>query len=86
MGVEVVFLCRFDGFFFTGVNPETNPAQFGFVYVRLKQDVNGLLLLAFYSLGALLATYFKRFCHCGEEFIVCVTVVVLDINLTSERS
>ena len=47
MGVEVVFLCRFDGSFFAGVNAETNPAQFGFVYVRLKQDVNGWLLLAF---------------------------------------
>lgn len=67
MGVEVVFLCRFNGFFFTGVDPETNPARFGFVYVRLKQDVNGSLLLAFYPLVPLLATYFKRFCHCGEK-------------------
>lgn len=61
MGVEVVFLCRFDGFFFTGVDPETNPARFGFVYVCLKQDVNGSLLLAFYPLVPLLAAYFKRF-------------------------
>lgn len=61
MGVEVVFLCRFDGFFFTGVNTETNPVRFGFVYVRLKQNINGWLLLAFYPLVPFLAADFKRF-------------------------
>lgn len=61
MDIEVVFLCRFNGFFFTGINPETNSARFGFVYVRMRQDVNGSLLLAFYPLVPLLATFFKRF-------------------------
>lgn len=86
MGVEVVFLCCFNGFFFTGVDPETNPARLGFVYICLKQDINGSLLLAFYPLVPLLAADSKRFCHCGKEFTVCMAVVVLDINLTSERS
>lgn len=36
MGIEVVFLSGFDGSFFTGVDPETNPAQLGFVDVGLK--------------------------------------------------
>lgn len=60
MGVEVVFLCRFDGSFFAGINAETNPARLGFVYVRLKQDGNGWLLLAFYPLVPLMAADFKR--------------------------
>lgn len=61
MGVEVVFLCRFDGSFFAGVNAETNPARFGFVYVRLKQDVNGWLLLAFYPFVPLLGQISRVF-------------------------
>ena len=86
MGVEVVFLCRFDGSFFAGVNAETNPARFGFVYVRLKQDVNGWFLLAFYPFVPLLAADFKGFRYRRKEFAVCVAVVILDVNLTSERS
>ncbi len=86
MGVAVVFLCRFGGFFFTEVDPETNPARFGFVYVHLKQDVKEPLLLPFYPLVPLLMSDFKHFCHCGEEFAVCMAEVVLDINLTSEHS
>lgn len=33
MGIEVIFLCRFNGIFFTGVNPDTDTTIFGFASV-----------------------------------------------------